>query len=523
MSFSEVLFPGRHHAITAFQVGFLQRLLAGEVVHEGEPVIMDADAVVLWPVTSANHAGTRRNPLPGHRREALIERISAAEQLSALVVPVPDVPHHPRFAELVITTVATVLSHRPTPAPDHTVVACSTPEVAASYRELGYTVIGVEDVAELPTEPARPWQVIERIGAGDESWREIAHPQTIAHFERYGVPDLVTELFTDPVVSSEGDLTTTRNYRTYAASFQTASQRKYEQVGPLIEPGRIIDIGCATGGLLECIAEDPRFSESDLFGIDIARPLLDEAEHKKQTGVFANPNIWFVRANILNGPVMPNRTVDTSITVALTHEVFSYGHGRADVEAFAHRVHDHTRPGGVWINSDVLGPDDPDRHVLLRLRTDDGASLAEPRTDLDQLPTDEVTSFIEGLSTAARLVQFSYDFPRLSGGRFSADQVGTGEWRLRLGDAMEFLATKDYAENWLSECHEQFCGLTMADWRTVLTDAGFTLDPTSQAWRNDWLVENRFAPVADLIDAGTGEPVDWPVTHVLTVARRGVV
>lgn len=202
MTFSDVLFPGRHHAITAFQVDFLQRLLAGRIVHAGEPVIMATDAVVIWPVTSANHAGTRRNPLPGHRREALIERISATEGLAGLVVPVPDVPHHPRFAELVLTTVATVLSHRSAPDPERTVVACSTPEVAASYRELGYTVIGVEDAAGTPNEPARPWEVIERLGMGDESWREIAHPQTVAHFERYGVAALVAELFTDPVVSS---------------------------------------------------------------------------------------------------------------------------------------------------------------------------------------------------------------------------------------------------------------------------------------------------------------------------------
>ena len=145
----------------------------------------------------------------------------------------------------------------------------------------------------------------------------------------------IRELFADPVVSAEGDLTATRDYRSYAEAFETASARKYEQIGPWLEPGRIVDIGCATGGLLEQIAADPRFAESDLFGVDVARPLLDEAEHKKATGVFANPNIWFVRANILSGPVMPAASIDSTVTVALTHEVFSYGAGRADVEAFA--------------------------------------------------------------------------------------------------------------------------------------------------------------------------------------------
>ncbi|MDT9595181.1 class I SAM-dependent methyltransferase [Nocardioides zeae] len=523
MTFSEVLFPGRHHAVTGFQVDFLHRLLAGEVRDADDVVVPLADdAVVVWAVTSANHAWTRRNPLPGHRREALVERVSVAADLPSLVVLVPDVPQHPRFAELVVTTVATALGHRPPPDPARTLVACSTPAVAESYRALGYTVVGVEDAVsdDADEQPSRPWEVVERLAHGDASWRLLAHPGTVAHYERYGVPELVTELFSDPVVSSEGDLTTTRDYRTYAASFETASGRKYDQVGHLLEPGRVVDVGCATGGLLERIAADPRFGESDLFGVDIARPLLDEAEHKKATGVFANPNIWFVRANILSGPVMPAGSVDSTVTVALTHEVFSYGAGRADVEAFARRVAEHTRVGGVWVNSDVLGPDEPDRVVDLQLRSDDGANPAAAREDLDALERAEVAAYVGGLSTDARMRQFAHDFPRLSGAAFVARSLGEGRWRLRLGDAMEFLTTKDYADNWLSECHESFCGLTMADWREVLTGAGLTLDPTSVAWRNDWLVSERFAPTARLHDVETGDELDWPVTHVLTVARR---
>src|SRR5690606_23964118 len=79
---------------------------------------------------------------------------------------------------------------------------------------------------------------------------------------------------------------------------------------------------------------------------------------------------------------------------------------------------------------------------------------------------------------------------------------------------------KDYVDNWLSENHERFCDLTGPRWADLLTAAGFALEPGSGAWRNEWLVEHSFAPVAALHDAATGEPVDWPDTHVLTVARR---
>jgi len=84
---------------------------------------------------------------------------------------------------------------------------------------------------------------------------------------------------------------------------------------------------------------------------------------------------------------------------------------------------------------------------------------------------------------------------------------------------MDYLTRKDYADNWLSETQEQFCGLEFADWKALLTDIGFEIDPASHTTRNDWIVKHRLDPVATLTtpDSRT-EP--WPVTHVLFVARR---
>jgi hypothetical protein len=94
-----------------------------------------------------------------------------------------------------------------------------------------------------------------------------------------------------------------------------------------------------------------------------------------------------------------------------------------------------------------------------------------------------------------------------------------GKLVLRLADAMDFLTRKDYVDNWLSETHEQFCGLNFAGWSQVAQQAGFTIDPASKAWRNDWVIENRIAPVASLTTL-EGDPVDWPDTHQLLIARR---
>lgn len=512
-AYSYVLLPGRHHCVTRFQASYLRALLESGT-DGGETFPMAADATVVWAITSASHAHTRRNPVSGARRQGLVERVSAVEGLPSLVVTVPDVAAHPRFAELVLTTATTELGVDLSPAT--TIVACSTPTVAAEYERLGYRVARVED--SCTPSATRPWDVVELCAAGDPAWRELAHPETVSYWDRYGCADTIRDLFADPVVSAEGDLTGTRDYRSYAASFEQASDRKWDIVGPHLRPGRIVDIGCATGGLLEKAAADPLYFESDLFGVDVARPLLAEAEHKKEAGAFANPNIWFLQANVLTAAVMPERSVDSTVSVALTHEIVSYGDGRADLETFARRIYAHTRPGGVWVNSDVVGPTDPDQVVRLHLSTE-GGSLAQARTDLDDVSREEVEAFLVSLSTSALMTQFAHDFCRLSGTVWSGTQLRDGVWELPLRLAMEFMTRKDYPGNWLSECHERFCDLSYADWVDLLTAAGFTLAGASGAVRNEWLVANRFDPCAELFDLA-GRRLAWPDTHVLTVATR---
>ena len=251
--------------------------------------------------------------------------------------------------------------------------------------------------------------------------------------------------------------------------------------------------------MLELADREPALRESDLIGVEVARHLYEECVHKKAQGIFGNANVFFYRRNVLGGAVFPDRSIDTTLTFALTHEIWSYGDRLASVRAFARAVYDHTAPGGVWINSDVCGPDDRDRPVVLSLSGDDGAAEGP----------------LEELSTRAKLDRFAadYRFP------FSFEALSGTDVRLSLADAMDFLTRKDYTGNWLSEVQEQFCGLEFADWRALLAEAGFELDPVSRAIRNDWIIDNRIAPVASLATPD-GEPLDWPVTHVLFVARR---
>jgi SAM-dependent methyltransferase len=492
-----VLFPGRHHLLTRFQADYL-RQLAGE-------------ATVVWAVTSANHENTRRNPVPYHRREAAIERFSMLGGLRSVVVPIFDTAPTEVFAEVTLKSIAVATGLELTPA--NTVVACST-DVAKLYERLGFPIAWVEASVDGP-QPERPWDVLLRLAAGDDTWRELAHPATIDVYDRYRLTETVRSVVNDPLVGDEGGLTATRDYRTYVEAFADAAERKWAAVRRYVRPGRIVDVGCGAGSLLELADREPGLHESDLIGVEVARHLYQECMHKKAQGVFRNANVYFFHRNVLGGAIFADRSVDTTLTFALTHEIWSYGRQRESVRQFASRIYDHTAPGGVWINSDVCGPDDRRREVLLRLATVDGDNPAEPRHDLAELSSAEVKRYVEGLSTRARLDQFAVDFAFPF--TYAAHEDGTV--RIELGAAMDYLTRKDYADNWLSEVREQFCGLSFAEWTGLLAEVGFELDPASAPIRNDWVIDNRIAPVATLTDLD-GHPLDWPTTHLLAIARR---
>lgn len=352
-----VLFPGRHHLLTRFQASYLTDLLAGRIDDtDGVRLELVEDAAVVWAVTSANHQNTRRNPIPANRREAAIEIFAYAEKISSIVVPVVDVPTTDRFAEITVKAVEHATNGRVVLSPDDTVVACSTPVVAELYRQLGFRIAAVEGTGD--DHPAYPWSLLEQLATGDEGWRDLAHPASLDVIDRYALDQQVQRIAADPMVSAEGSLTDTRDYRSYSTSFEDAAQRKWAQARPYLEPGRILDIGCATGAMLELAAHDPELAESDLIGIEVAQHLYAECEHKKAQGLFANPNTFFYQRNILTGAVFPAHSIDTTLTFALTHEIYSYGDRMGDLRRFARTIADHTAPGGVWINSDVCGPDD---------------------------------------------------------------------------------------------------------------------------------------------------------------------
>ena len=341
---------------------------------------------------------------------------------------------------------------------------------------------------------------------------ERIHPASQRLYERYGLLAQLRRVHADPLLSDEGELTETRDYNTYARAFDTGAARKWEQIRPHARPGRIVDVGCGVGSLLREIAADPGFAESDLYGIEAARPLHDECVHRRSQGAFANPNTFFFQRTIGHGPLFEPASVDTTLTVALCHELYSYL-GVETLRAFMRGVFEHTVPGGVWVDLDVCGPRDGDRAVWLELHGGDpdrDARAARGAGHRGALPAGELGPVRARLATG----QPGFTVHRQDGRVF----VETA-----LRHAMEWLTKKDYADNWQSEMHEAFCFWDVADWEREARAAGFEL------LRGHGRVHQRVAGRAPLRPRGDAAPggraraaLAWPDTHLRLVARRPV-
>lgn len=528
-----ILFPGRHHLVTKFQISHLKNLVGA---HPG--------SVVVWAITSANHGGTQRNPIPGTRRLGLVEAVAAASDLPSLTFLIANRQPKPDFAHYVVEEIRTQTGGAVTMTPGNTLVACSTPAVIDDYQRLGFAIDPVElassptplsDEAAWhhanPTEPGtsrtiadRPWDVVENLianGIADPRVTDTMHPTALDYYRRYGLADTIAQVYGDPLIDSDdGDITVTRDYATYRAAFEDNAWRKVGEFGHLVRPGRIVDVGCATGQTIKLLSERPELFESDFYGVEVARPLYEICVQRAANGEFGDANVFFHQRNILQTKLFEPNSLDTVITMALTHEIESYL-GREALLEFCQHVYSMLRPGGVWINYDVVGPANGNELVLARLNTADGA-LVDGLPDLEDLA---------GLSTRSRFERFVHDFRRVEGDGISYRSVlvdGTEHVELRRADLYDFLAKKDYVDSWLSEAHERFCFFSPNEWVTLLEESGFQCTADTKPIQNPWLIDNRFEPAAQVFtrqqNAGSGAgslvAEDWSWTNVLLVAQK---
>jgi hypothetical protein len=533
-----VFFPGRHHILTRYQESYLFGLCAAGPERaldlEGRPLGEEFGPIegIIFAVTSANHTNTRRNPLPFHLRAMAIQDLASGLPVPVQVYGIPDVGVIPDFPEHCLKMVRHLSDGRLDLSPSACAVACSS-ALAEGYKALGYRILPVElaGPGDQPFKEAPPWELVERIASDGLGWDRDAwlleriHPASFKILRLYGLGERIAMLFSDSLLGQDGDITETRDYDVYLRQMDDIAQLKFDETRPFIKPGRIGDIGCAAGSWIRLASREPALHESDFYGVEAARQLYALCVQRKENGEFANPNVFFSQRNAVLGPCFPPASMDTVHSSSLTHEIESYS-GRESLLAFIRNRYLELAPGGVWINRDVLGPEDGEREILLWLDPTDGRNEGWDRPARDR---QELGTMLAALSTRARFRRFAMDF-RIQDGRRLEGAIecrsvlvdGQEHFRLSLRDACEYLYKKDYIDNWQSEMHERFCFWDLSRWVEAVRAAGFMVLPASRAFRNEWIFENRLRGRARLFQQKKGEieELDFPVSHMILVCAR---
>jgi len=526
-----LIIPGRHHLLTQFQFKYLYALIQSElseVKNVKDDRIEETQSIkgIIFAVTSSNHYGTKRNPIPFYLRAMIVQEFSKELGVPVYVFGIDDVGYLENFASYTLKQVAHQSEYSLQLTPENTYVVCSSP-VMNMYEKLGFTILPaeLEDRKKQIFKAKHPWQLLEQI-AETERWEydveiiESLHPSSYKIWKTYNLGGLVKSILNDPIIGDDGDLTESRDYNTYVRQMDEIAELKYQETTPHINPGLIGDIGCAVGSWIKCASEEAKLSESDFYGIEVARQLFNICTQRKENGEFSNPNVFFAQKNAVTNLVFRPNTMSTIHTSSLTHEIESYG-SREDLFRFIENRYEELRPGGVWINRDVVGPENGDKEILMSLLSDDGEDDWEKEFDDNK----QLSQYLDGLSTMAKFLRFAKDFRAEENNRigYELEEIhGKSYVRITLRDAAEYLLAKDYTDNWKSEMHERFCNWSISDWKEVLNNMGFKVDSNSKSYLNPWIEENRLKGKAELFMKNNGVlvPLDFPPSNMLVIASK---
>jgi SAM-dependent methyltransferase/nicotinamide mononucleotide adenylyltransferase len=454
------LLVGRFHAVTKAQAAWLEGL-------SKEPIER-----VLCVVTSADHAGTRRNPLELEAREAMLKPALARTGRPFDLVRVHDIPDSDGWVSYLVEQVKQQTGRELSPRT--TRVYSANRDVDALFEAAGFTVVAQQ------VQGLTPHELVQRIVDGRE-WKAEASPETVAVYERPGVIDRVRAIFHQRLLNDDGELGHLRDFASYGAQMDASLRQKLDDLARWVKPGTIVDKGCGTGKLLVELSK--LFPDSRFAGVDLSREFLRVCDEN----TYATDEVTLVYGNVIE-VCLPPGSASTVIFSSVMHEVHSYnGYRTSEIDRALVNACTELAPGG---------------HVLIR----DGVS-PPPATWRLELLTAQTTETFE---------RFAKEFRQGQGVRFT--RVSDAVVELSSHDANEFICKKDYLKNWHIEVNEEFGPLTLEAWRAALTQAGFEPMHLEQTC-NPWIVKNRYEGTVRVTDTA-GVPLPWPATNFVAVGRK---
>ncbi|MEK6933917.1 MAG: methyltransferase [Nanoarchaeota archaeon] len=462
-----ILFPGRHHMLTKFQYNYLR-----SIVDQG----IDGKKIrrIIFAITSADHANTRRNPIPLYLRVLAIEKFSRDLPCEVKIYPIPDVKQTNKFAEYVLSQIEYQGGEKLTPK--NTILACSTPPVIELFKKLKFYNLPVELVNAKKNKYStlRPYEVVDLlVEAGknwrsDLKWREFASQTTKDVYLEYNLGDNIIELFNDSLINEDADLTDSRDYNSYARGMDQNIEFKFTDIQPFVIQGKVVDAGCGTGALVWYLSK--HFGESDIIGIEVTRKFFEYCKLQQ----YPNPFVYFYRRNILNQNFKDD-TMDTFIYSSVLHEIYSYINKDA-LRKVLRNTYNQLAPGGRIIIRDVVGPENGKEKVFLELNEKDGKNSRDTKT----------------LSTYSKFYEFVKDFiPRKI--KFKEKNINSKKLiEISMSDAYEFISKMSYTDNWHSEMHEEFGFWSFSDWNKELKKAGFEIVAGSHPFKSEYIIKKMY-------------------------------
>jgi SAM-dependent methyltransferase len=466
-----LLLPGRWHAISRDQESALRRQI--DAVNPSKLVFL---------ITAADQAGTKRHPLSANERTAIVQALAASLGRPYEIYRTVDIADASAWVEHACSTVAIASGGTTRLDPADTVVLSSNPDVLRHFTDAGFRTVAMQFQGALPLD------VLGAIRAGGD-WEKLASDGTIRVYRQHGLVERVRDIFADVLLTDDGELSTGRDFRVYAAGMDASLGVKITDLCPHVVPGTIVDKGCGTGTLLVHLSQ--LFPTSQIIGMDLSRELLQTAESQ----FYPQHNV-----SILKGNIIPQRfqagSVATVIFSSVLHEVYSYnGYDRDQVRLALRSTRTELRPGGRVIIRDGVRP--KRRRVWMRCDAE----------------------------TEERFRRFAQDFKgkaALPGARFRERRVDGRTWFvLGLHEANEFFSKKDYLRNWAIEVNEEFGIFTLPQWRRELRALGYRV-LVARSYLNPWILENRYRGRVWLhvgTRSGPGAEVPFPDTTIVLVAE----
>ncbi|MBI2574940.1 methyltransferase domain-containing protein [Candidatus Woesearchaeota archaeon] len=551
-----LLIPGRHIVNTRFQEEYLKRVLGMPVGSleflDGKPSLPPGATLdtIIFAITSSNLDNSRFNPVSFVHRAISVDRFGSQFNglgVSHRIFGIPDYVTTNRFSALTLKEILEQSEGELALSPENTVVMCSTPPVISMYRQLGYSILPGELASLEPERYAamRPIDVVRKIAGAGEAWSTSPDVlgdlsfSTLSFFRAHPeVPRKMILLFNDPMLTEEGSLTDTRDYGSYVVGMGNIAivRVKYDDIRRAIMPGKIVDHGCADGALIELMAKE--FPDSDFYGVDASANMIERAKQRQTLKAYGNDTFVFFRQGNIISPLFKSPAADTITCLSLLHEVWSYGAQKKSIDDYLASVRNQLVTGGRFVVRDVVGPEHGEQEVYLWCNPADGSNENPYAAFSDQ---EQLKAHLDGLSTYSRFMRFASDFlaeMRQKGKRGPETEInyrveridGKDYFVLRLKEAVEFMLTKDYTDNWRSEMNEEFTYRSFGGHKRALEQAGFRVienpnDPMSgsRAYTSPWIAEHSFMGKAELYEMGIDRNLHkmaYPMTNMVLVGEK---